>query len=74
MKKMTSLLLAVVMVFALAVPAFAAVYPDQAGGKSLAEMINAGDTEINDNQSLTANATLPAGTTLKSNDSNDPKL
>lgn len=41
MKKMTSLLLAVVMVFALAVPAFAAVYPDQAGGNSLADMINA---------------------------------
>lgn len=40
MKKMTSLLLAVVMVFALAVPAFAAVYPDQAGS-TLADMINA---------------------------------
>lgn len=68
MKKMTSLLLAVVMVFALAVPAFAAVYPDQAGGNSLADMINAGNTEINGDQSLTADATLPAGTTLKSND------
>lgn len=49
---MTSLLLAVVMVFALAVPAFAAVYPDQAGS-TLADMINAGNTEINGDQSLT---------------------